>query len=181
MPRHSHQQSKIHLQTPRLWLSPWIPSDSVAFRPIAQNPQVMRYITGGRLWTDIEIREFLARQMRHFAQRGFCFWKLSRKPDGRLIGIFGMQAITIAGRREVEIGWWLAPPAWGRGLASEAARAVLRAAFHRAHLRRVIAIAMPENRASRRVMEKIGMRYERNTTRRGFDVVLYSTARPPRP
>jgi RimJ/RimL family protein N-acetyltransferase len=165
----------LRIQTARMWLTPWRPADSVALRPIAQDLRVMRYITGGKAWSNEQVREFIARQMRHSARLGFCNWSVRRKPDGRVIGLCGLQPLTIGARREVEIGWWLAVNCWGRGLASEAARAVIIAAFERYGLRRVVAVAMPENKASRGVMKKIGMSYERETRRRGFEVVVYSS------
>jgi len=170
----------LRIQTARMWLTPWRPADSVALRPIAQDLRVMKYITGGKAWSNEQVREFIARQMRHSAWHGFCNWSLRRKPDGRVIGLCGLQPLTIGARREIEIGWWLAVNCWGRGLASEAARTVMTAAFERYGLRRVVAVAMPENRASRRVMRKIGMGYERETTRRGFEVVVYSSGAGPR-
>ena len=81
------------------------------------------------------------------------------------------------GTAETEIGWWLAQAWWGQGLATEAARAGLRDGFERAGLKRIVAVALPANRASIHVMEKLGMRYEREMIHRGFDVVLYATDR----
>ncbi len=89
----------------------------------------------------------------------------------------GCSRLRLEDDSEVEIGWWLARRCWGKGLATEAAQSVLRYAFERAGLARVIAIAMPENLASRRIMEKIGMRYESETEHKGFRVVLYSASR----
>jgi len=168
------------IETPRLRLNRWRNADFVAFRPIAQNPQVMRYIHNGEPWSDVRIREFISRQMKHAAQNGFCFWKLQRKPDGRLIGLCGLQALPLGCRYEVEIGWWLTPRYWGRGLATEAASAALNAALKNLSVERIVAIAMPENHASRRIMQKIGMRYERIAQHKGFQVVLYSTGGPAR-
>jgi ribosomal-protein-alanine N-acetyltransferase len=161
------------IETPRMRLSRWQPSDAVAFRPIAQDPLVMRYVNNGEPWSDAKVREFIARQMWHIKNNGFCFWKIQRKPDGRLIGLCGLQALRLGSRWEVEIGWWLTPPNWGRGLAAEAAGAVMREALRTLNIERIVAIAIPENYASRRIMQKIGMRYERNVLHRGFDVVLY--------
>lgn len=161
------------IETHRMRLSPWQPCDAVAFRPIAQDPRVMRYVNNGEPWSDAKVREFIARQMRHVASNGFCFWKIQRKPDGLLIGLCGLFALPLGHRWEVEIGWWLTPPNWGRGLASEAAGAVMREALKTLNIERIVAIAVPENYASRRIMQKIGMRYERNVRHRGFDVVLY--------
>jgi RimJ/RimL family protein N-acetyltransferase len=173
---HPKRKSFPHsIETQRMRLSRWQPSDGVAFRSIAQDPRVMRYVNNGEPWSDAKVRDFIARQMRHIASNGFCFWKIQRKPDGRLIGLCGLQALRLGSQWDVEIGWWLTPPNWGRGLASEAAGAVMSEAVKIVNADRIVAIAIPENYASRRIMSKIGMRYERNVRHRGFDVVLYGT------
>jgi [ribosomal protein S5]-alanine N-acetyltransferase len=163
------------IETQRLRLGRWEPADAVAFRPIAQDPRVMRYVNNGEPWSDAKVREFIARQMRHIAHNGFCFWKIQRRPDGKLIGLCGLQALHLGCRWEVEIGWWLTPRHWGRGLASEAAGAVMSAARRSLRRNRIVAVAVAENYASRHIMQKIGMRYERNVRHRGFEVVLYAT------
>lgn len=163
------------IETQRVKLSRWQMCDAAAFRPIAQDPKVMRYVNNGEPWSDAKVREFIARQMRHIAHNNFCFWKIQHKPDGLLIGLCGLQALHLGCRWEVEIGWWLTPRYWGRGLASEAASAVMRAARKRVRRDRIVAIAVAQNCASRRIMQKIGMRYERNVRHRGFHVVLYAT------
>ena len=99
-------------------------------------------------------------------------WKLLEAGSGQMIGFCGLQPLP--NTAEIEIGWWLAPSHWGRGLATEAARAVLQDGFGRAGLQRIVAIAHPDNRASRHVMEKLGMAFERNTLYKGIDVVLYA-------
>jgi [ribosomal protein S5]-alanine N-acetyltransferase len=163
------------IETARLRLGRWQPWDAVAFRPIAQDLEVMRYVNKGEPWSDAKVREFIARQMRHIARKGFSFWKIQRKPDGRLIGLCGLFALPLGCRTEVEIGWWLAPPFWRRGLASEAASAVMNFALKNLPVERIVAVAIAENRASRRIMQKIGMRYERTISHRGYRVVLYAT------
>jgi RimJ/RimL family protein N-acetyltransferase len=168
------------IETQRLRLSRWEPADAVAFRPIAQDPRVMRYVNNGEPWNDAKVREFIARQMRHIASYGFCFWKIQRKPDGRLMGLCGLFALPLGCRTEVEIGWWLTPRFWGRGLASEAAEAVMKIALECLPVQRIVAIAIAENRASRRIMQKIGMHYERNIRHKGFQVVLHATGGPAR-
>jgi ribosomal-protein-alanine N-acetyltransferase len=92
-----------------------------------------------------------------------------------MIGFCGLQPLD--GTAETEIGWWLAHAWWGKGLVTEAARAALRDGFERAGLARIVAVALPANRASVQVMEKLGMKYEREMIHRGFDVVLYATDR----
>ena len=168
----------MHLETERLRLAPWEADDWQAFRSIASDPDVMRYITGGAPWTDEQVREFVLRQMRWFNERDFCLWKLLKKSSGRLIGFAGLQPLVLGGAEEIEIGWWLARDCWGKGLATEAAREALRDGFDRAGLERVVAIARPENAASIRVMQKVGMDFEREITHKGIRHVLYSVREP---
>ena len=121
------------LETARLTLAPWQTADWAAFRPIATDPEVMRYITGGVPWTDEQIQAFVGRQLKVYRERGFCRWKLIEKATGELIGFCGVGFWMDS--TEPEIGWWLARRWWGRGLATEAAVAALRDAFERVELR----------------------------------------------
>ncbi|HUK51877.1 MAG TPA: GNAT family N-acetyltransferase [Candidatus Binatia bacterium] len=174
--------TRIALSTARLDLAEWEPGDARGLRPIATDPEVMRHISGGVPWSDEQIQEFVQRQMRHAAERGFCLWKLLLREHamaGEVAGLCGLQPLP--GTDEIEIGWWLARELWGQGLATEAARAALQFAWQTAGLTRIVAIARPENRASRHVMEKLGMRYERDTVHKGIPVVLYSVERGPEP
>lgn len=165
------------MQAARLRLERWNHLHFSCFAEIARDREVMRFINGGIPWTDDEIRGFVRRQMRHRAQCKFCLWRIVRKPDGKMMGFCGLQPLSLDNRREVEIGWWLAKKYWRRGLATEAARLAMKHGFKTAGLKRIVAIAMPQNAASRHVMRKIGMRYERESVRRGFDVVVYSVSR----
>jgi len=132
----------------------------------------MRYIGDGQPWTDQRARAFVARQMALFAERGCCLWKLVPKPGAQLIGFCGLQPLPETD--EIEIGWWLARACWGRGLATEAARAALRDGFARVGLRRIVAIAQPANTASIHIMRKLGMQFERLTQSRGIPVELHA-------
>jgi RimJ/RimL family protein N-acetyltransferase len=86
---------------------------------------------------------------------------------------------------EVEVGWWVVKELWGRGLASEAGGAALAFGWHRLGLARIKAVAVPENHASIRVMEKLGMRFERRSSTGEWgrpaphvEVVVYGVDRP---
>lgn len=160
------------LETERLRLLPWGPEDWLQLRPIAQDHEVMRYISHGQPWEEERVRELVERQRSGYAQRGFCFWRLLDKKSDEMIGFCGLQPLS--GTQEIEIGWWLGRSWWGKGLATEAAREAMRDGFTRIGLKRIVAIAQPENRASIHVMEKLGMRFERETTHRGFRVVLHA-------
>ena len=163
------------LETPRLRLLRWQEDEWLQLKPIAQDPEVIRYISNGQPWPDERIREFVARQVACFEARGFCLWRLIHKRTQEMIGFCGLQPLVEI--PDVEIGWWLARNCWGKGLATEAAREAMRDGFERAGLQRIVAVAQPENLASIHVMEKIGMRFERETTHRDFRVVLYAIER----
>jgi ribosomal-protein-alanine N-acetyltransferase len=157
--------------TDRLRFEVWDVQDWIPFSCLATDPQVMKYISDGVLPED-RIREFVARQMAGYQERGFCLWKLVEKETGLLAGICGLQ--PLAETADVEIGWSLRPNLWGRGLATEAARRALTFGFEVSKLDRIVAVSQPANRASIRIMEKIGMRYEREVIHNGFRVVLYA-------
>jgi RimJ/RimL family protein N-acetyltransferase len=163
------------LETERLLLDTWQSAEWTEFRPIATDPEVMRYITGGVAWSDEQIRSFVDRQVKLYLDRGFCRWKLVEKPAGDVIGFCGV-GIWRDGL-DPEIGWWLARRCWGRGLATEAATAALRDAFERVQLDRVISIAMPANAASRRIMEKLGLEFECEFESDGVRLVRYAIDR----
>lgn len=150
------------IETERLWLENWQPEDLAAFRPIATHTEVMRYIADGKPWSDERIAQFIARQIAHTERLGYCLWKLIDQENGRLVGHCGMQPLYDTG--DTEIGWWLARDQWGRGMATEAARAVLRYGFEVIGLPRIVAIAWPENRASINIMRKLGMDFVKHTT-----------------
>jgi [ribosomal protein S5]-alanine N-acetyltransferase len=163
------------LETARMRLLPWEADDWLLLRPIATDPQVMRYISDGKPWPDERIREFVGRQVAHYDRLGYCLWKLLHKETSEMNGFCGLQPLD--GTGETEIGWWLARAWWGQGLATEAARAAVRDGFECAGLKRIVAIAQPANHVSIHVMEKLGMKYERAMVHRGFDVMLYAANR----
>jgi len=169
-------RTTVFLETDRLILSTWQTSDWLAFRPIATDVEVMRYITGGVPWTDERIQSFVNRQVELFSERGFCRWKLLLKPAQEIIGFCGVG--FWGDGPEPEIGWWLARPHWGHGFATEAARIVLRDALERVGLDRIISIARPANIASTRIMEKLGLKLECEFEKDGVRLVRYAISRP---
>jgi RimJ/RimL family protein N-acetyltransferase len=175
--------ARFQIQTRRATVREWTGADHEAFRSVASDPRVMRYIGDGSAWTDEQMHAFIARQQDSVRQHGFCLGPLIENASGGLIGQAGLQYLGTTG--DVEIGWWLAPHCWGRGLGTEVASAVLRFAFDTAKLRRVVAIAHPENLASIRIMQTIGMmfrglvlRSELGLPGKDMEIVRYSAERP---
>ena len=163
------------LETERLILDTWQSADWTAFRPIATDADVMRFITGGAPWTDDQIRNFVERQIKLYSERSFCRWKLLDKAAGEMIGFCGVGFWRDA--PDPEIGWWLARRYWGRGLATEAAQTSLRDAFERVRLERIISVARPENAASIRIMEKLGLDFDCEFENEGVRLVRYAIGR----
>jgi ribosomal-protein-alanine N-acetyltransferase len=110
--------------------------------------------------------------VRLYSARDFCRWKLVEVATGGLIGFCGVGIWRDA--LDPELGWWLARSHWGRGLATEAARAALQDAFERAGLHRVISIAMPENAASIGIMKKLGLKFDAEFESEGVKLVRYA-------
>lgn len=99
-----------------------------------------------------------------YARDGFCFFATELRETSALIGCIGLQTMRFQLPRvfqpAFEIGWRLSPHVWGQGLATEGAAAVLQFAFERQNLSEVVAITVPANLQSRRVMEKLGMTHD---------------------
>jgi len=165
----------MFLETERLILKPWQGPDWTELRPIATDVEVMRYITGGVPWTDEQIQDFVHRQVKLYNERRLCRWKLLEKPGMEIIGFCGVGKWRDS--FEPEIGWWLARRSWGRGLATEAAQVAFRDAIERVRLERIVSIARPENAASIRIMEKLGLKFECEFENDGERLVRYGIGR----
>jgi RimJ/RimL family protein N-acetyltransferase len=163
------------LETERLVLAEWQSGDWTELRPIATDPEVMRFITDGVPWSDEKIQSFVEGQVTQYRERGFCRWKLLEKPEGNMIGFCGVG--TFRDYPDLEIGWWLARRRWGFGLATEAARTALQDVFERVILDHVISIARPANTASTRIMQKLGLQFERECENEGGPLVQYGIHR----
>ena len=146
------------VETQRMILRPWAADDLDPLAAIFAEPAFWHY-PFGRGFTKEQTEQFLERQFDHWAAHGFGSWAAELKEGHRLIGYIGLATPTWLPQvmPAVEVGWRLHPDHWGRGLATEGGRASLRHGFEELALERIIAIVMPENIASRRVMAKLGM------------------------
>jgi RimJ/RimL family protein N-acetyltransferase len=166
------------LDTDRLYVRQWVPDDWKRLRPLVTDPRVLRHIGHGEPWPDDRTQRFVSGGIEKARTRGWVLWPVIHKADAELIGFCGFND---GFSPDVEIGWRLLPEYWGRGLATEAARAVLDYGFRRFAFPRVISVARPEDRASIRVMEKLGMQFDRRFVHDGLEVVAYAKAAPPAP
>ena len=154
---------RILLETERLVLRRFTEADADDLADLDGDPEVMRFITGGRPTPRDEIRdETLPRFIRAYERfEGFGVWAAIEKATGGFIGWFEFYPPEGRGPEEAELGYRLRPSAWGKGYATEGSRALIRKGFTDLGVRRVMAQTMVVNAASRRVMEKAGLAYVR--------------------
>lgn len=147
----------IVLETPRLILRTLENSDYDAMLSINRDEQVMRYFPGIQ---DVEKTKLLIEKIQaHFSEHGFSLYAVVLKENDEFIGFTGLLTATFEApfTPAVEIGWRLASSHWGKGYATEAAKAVLDYAFNTLKLNEVVSFTTVNNTPSRRVMEKIGL------------------------
>ena len=147
------------IETERLRLRRWRDSDLPAFAAMNADPNVRRYFSS-RL-TREESDASVARFIRMYGLDGYGFMATELRETSEFIGLLGIQRMSflLPGRSvpAVEIGWRFNENSWGKGLATEGARACLDLAFGKFQLQEIVAFTTPINLPSRRVMEKLGM------------------------
>lgn len=161
------------IETPRLWLRHFTLDDLEDLFHIYSNSEVMKYIGKGVRTRD-ETEAGLINMMQHW-QHGFGMWAVIHKDSGKLIGRCGL--CFLERTLEIELGYTLDKPYWNQGLATEASLASLKHGFENVGLNRIVAIARPENIASQRVMQKVGMEYEKDAYYYNSHVVYYALSR----
>jgi [ribosomal protein S5]-alanine N-acetyltransferase len=155
------RRAALPIETDRLRLRPLEDTDADVERlhAIYGDVETMRYVglTGSPVADQAATRRILRSLVRHGELHGFTLWAVDEREGDELVGVAGLAWVEGHGP-EVEAAFLLRRDRWGRGYATEALRAVLRAAHDDLAIDRVVALAYPANDASRRVMEKTGMR-----------------------
>jgi ribosomal-protein-alanine N-acetyltransferase len=162
------------LTTPRLALRPFTQEDIEPLHVIMSAPDVMRYFPRTDS-PDLErTQRMIAHQIDEWATRGYGWWAVTWAADGALLGWCGLQYLPDTD--ETEVGYLLGQPWWGRGLATEAARASVAYGFERFGFAEIIGITHPENLASQRVLQKCGMTFTAATNYFGMDCFRFSVS-----
>ncbi|MGO9940766.1 MAG: GNAT family N-acetyltransferase [Terracidiphilus sp.] len=154
------------IETDRLLLRRWQSADHEPFAVMNRDPFVMEHFPSPL--TREESDQLIDRAEAHFEQHGYGPWAVELKDTAEFIGFIGLSIPNFETpfMPAIEIGWRLASPHWGRGLATEGARAVVRHAFQTLRLSALVSFTVPANTRSRRVMEKLAMTHDR---REDFD------------
>jgi ribosomal-protein-alanine N-acetyltransferase len=161
------------IETARLYLRQFTPNDLDELYRIYSEPEIMQYLRGVR--TREATESAIHAMLKRWEQNNFGMWALVHKIDRKMIGRCGLAFLDKT--PEVELGYALDKVYWNQGLATEASFASLNYGFEILKLERIVAIARPENIASQRVMQKVGMKYEKNAHYYETDVVYYSISR----
>lgn len=168
--------SDLVITTARLRLRPFVPADLDFYAALLADPEVMRYVADGRPRTRQQAEDGLARTIAGY-DGAHGMLAVERMADGALVGEAGLLQWDIPGVHDIEVAYTLARPFWGQGIATEAATALRDHALSALGLKRVISLIYPDNRASIRVAEKVGLAYERDATLHGHTVGLYALSR----
>jgi RimJ/RimL family protein N-acetyltransferase len=141
------------LRTSRLLLRQWRDDDVAAFAELSADPAVMEYLVPRPGW--------VARKRAHWEQHGFGQWVVEIPGEASFIGVVGLETVSYEAHftPAVEVAWRLARAYWGQGYATETARAAIEDGFDRLALDEIVALTVPANWRSRRVMERLGMTY----------------------
>lgn len=162
------------LDTPRMSGEPIGPEHEAEIAELILDPRVYR-----TLWpwptapTRADVRASLVDKRDHWERHGFGLWLLRDRETGVMVGRGGLQYTDAIGGFAVEAAWTIVPERWRQGLATELAIASVTIAFEVLDVHELIAITLPDNQASRRVMEKAGFSYDRDIEHAGLRHVLY--------
>ena len=162
-------------ETERLRLRPFRESDLDAYAAMMADPEVCRYLGDGKPLDRANAWRSMAVMLGHWQLRGYGFWALEEKATGALVGRGGLWFPE--GWPMLEVGWALAPNAWGKGYATEVGRAALDVAFAQG-AQKVCSVILPDNVRSIRVAQRLGEAFERTVPLVGHACALYTIARP---
>lgn len=161
------------IETDRLLLRMIRADDLDLFASLLSDPDVVKYVGNGKPAGREEAARALESIIKHWETHGFGRWAVVDKSSGEFIGFGGLRSLF----GTPEVVYHLAKSHWGKGYATELARAALRFGFEERGFDRIVAIAKPQNAGSIHVMDKLGLRFEREARYYDLDVVQYEISR----
>ena len=149
----------IEIVTPRLKLRQWKEEDKEPFFKLNSDPRVMKFMP--KLLSKEESDNFVERIKRRFKEDGYSFFAVELIENQTFIGLIGLSIPRFQSFFTpcVEIGWRLAYDYWGKGYATEGAKASLNYGFNELNLSEIVSFTVSKNLRSRQVMERIGMKF----------------------
>ena len=163
------------LESPRLLLRPFLPTDFEALFAVIGDPVTMQFYPSP--YDKQGTLDWIERNIRRYEEDGSGLRAVELKSSGEMIGDCGPVWQEVDGKRELEVGYHIRRDHWGRGYATEAARAAMLYAFEKFPVGHLISLIRPENLPSRRVAEKNGLRIDREIDWRGIRHFVYAIGR----
>lgn len=163
------------LETERLILRPFTLEDLPRLIEMRSDPEVNVFMGGNKMQNAEAVTKRLRVYMDSYEKNGYGVSAIIWKETSEMIGWGGLQPLDVT--NETEVGYGMIKEFWGKGIASEVARAWLDFGFNEKNLSHIVAVAYPENKGSRHVLEKLGMRYEKTAEHYGTDCVFYTISK----
>lgn len=152
----------FELETTRLWLREFRPDDAAGLYTLDSDPLVHRYLGNSPITALAQAQETIAYVLQQYATHGIGRWVVIEKQSGQFVGWSGLKFVTDEANGHInyyDLGYRLLPAFWGKGYATESAQAALAYGFEVLQTDRVAGSVHADNHASRRVLEKCGLRY----------------------
>ncbi|MCP4421853.1 MAG: GNAT family N-acetyltransferase [Chloroflexi bacterium] len=162
--------------TENLRLRPFTPTDATSMHQIMSGKDVLRYFPGAQAPSLEQVQRMISLFLTHWQEKGYGLWAVEHRSMGALLGRCGLQ--YLAETDEVEVDFILDRHYWGRGFATEAGMASLQYGFNELGLTTIVGIVHPENIASQRVLQKLGMQFAEKTEYFGMACYRYVGQRP---
>lgn len=159
------------LETNRTRLREFGGDDMGAVRALFTEPAIMRYI-GGKPMSDEQVVGLLSFFRTHYEEHGFGPWAVSLRDSDAIIGVAGLKFVHDL--ENPDLGFSFFKPYWGKGYATEIGRALMDFGFKHRRLGKIGAIVNHENAATIRVLQKLGMSFEKTVSRLGMEWELYT-------
>jgi ribosomal-protein-alanine N-acetyltransferase len=163
------------LETERLLIRKFTLDDLDKLIEVRSDEAVIKYIGGKKLQNPEALAQRLEFYIGCYERFGFGMCAMIWKETGEMFGWSGLMPLEDTG--EIEVGYGRTEEFWGKGIGFECAMAWLEFGFGQAGLERIVAIALPENKGSWRIMEKCGMKYEKTETHYGAECVFYAISK----
>lgn len=165
----------LKIETPRLLIREYKIDDKVRLLTALSDKTVMEYYPN--TLDEKETEEWIERQLKRYKKDGCGLWAIELKTTGEFIGNAGLVKQSIDGKDEVEVGYLLLKKFWGKGYATEAARACMQHAFDVLKVNHIISIINPKNSPSLAVSRRNGMQFRENYSKFDLPQEIYSINR----
>ncbi len=164
------------IETPNLILRGWRPEDAGTWYELLQEEDILRYFPNPKPPPRSKADEYIAHHLAHWDKFRCGHWAVVSRDDGQVVGWNGLEYLPEL--RETEVAYLLSKRVWGRGYATEAARAAVKYGFEAAALDNIIGLVHPGNLGSIRVLEKCGMLFADRLALWGLEMCRYRIGRP---